>query len=73
MTFTAAVHMGRHNRRNDPELISWIGHGTPTMSLRYQHATTERDTAIADRLGALMRAAEQQPDADAAEFRSIGK
>jgi hypothetical protein len=43
------------------------------MSLRYQHAITERDTAIADRLGALMRAVEQQPVEVGAEVRSIGK
>ena len=55
------------------ELMSRLGHATPTMSLRYQHATTERDTAIADRLAALVRAAEGQPVEDGREARSIGK
>jgi integrase len=40
------------------ELMSRLGHTTPTVALRYQHATLERDRAIADRLGALMRAVE---------------
>jgi len=34
-----------------------LGHTTPGVALRYQHATLERDRAIADRLGALMAAA----------------
>jgi hypothetical protein len=54
-------------------MMSRLGHATPSMSLRYQHAITERDTAIADRLGALMRAVEQQPVEVGAEVRSIGK
>ena len=36
------------------ELMSRLGHATPAMALRYQHATLERDRAIADRLGALL-------------------
>jgi integrase len=52
------------------ELMSRLGHATPAMALRYQHATAERDSAIADRLGALMRAVE---DADTVEVRSIAK
>ena len=35
-----------------------LGHTTPNMAMRYQHATRERDRAISDRLGAPMRAAE---------------
>ena len=38
------------------ELMSRLGHTTPDMALRYQHATLERDQAIADRLGALLAA-----------------
>ena len=34
------------------ELMSRLGHATPAVALRYQHATVERDKAIADRLGA---------------------
>jgi integrase len=37
------------------ELMSRLGHSTPSMALRYQHATLERDKAIAERLGALLR------------------
>ena len=39
------------------ELMVRLGHTTPTVAMRYQHATQERDRAIADKLGALMRAA----------------
>jgi len=38
------------------ELMARLGHSTATVAMRYQHATTERDRAIADRLGALLRA-----------------
>jgi integrase len=47
------------------ELMGRLGHTTPTMALRYQHATLERDTAIAERLGALLRAVDAAPDSDA--------
>lgn len=42
------------------ELMSRLGHTTPTVALRYQHATLERDQAIAERLGRLMRAESPQ-------------
>lgn len=51
------------------ELMTRLGHTTPQVALRYQHATAERDQAIADRLGALMRAADT--DDDRAEVTSI--
>jgi len=45
------------------ELMHRLGHRTPTVAMRYQHATTERDRAIAERLGALFRAVELvEPD-----------
>jgi hypothetical protein len=68
-----SIHRLTSRPRVGARLMSRLGHATPTMSLRYQHATTERDTAIADRHGALIRAVEQQPAADGAEVRSIGK
>ena len=40
------------------ELMTRLGHTTPGVALRYQHATAERDQAIAGTLGALLRAAE---------------
>jgi integrase len=43
------------------ELMARLGHTTPSVALRYQHATLERDRAIAHRLGELMRAAEARP------------
>jgi hypothetical protein len=39
-----------------------LGHSTPEVALRYQHATRERDRAIADKHGALLRAVEVQPE-----------
>jgi integrase len=39
------------------ELMGRLGHATPAVALRYQHATLERDQAIAERLGALLRPA----------------
>ena len=35
------------------ELMSRLGHASPAAALRYQHATVERDRAIAQRLGTL--------------------
>ena len=52
--------------------MSRLGHATPTMSLRYQHATTERDAAIADRLGILMRAADPADQDPAPNVALIG-
>lgn len=52
------------------ELMARLGHTTPTMALRYQHATKERDKAIADRLGALF--ADSEPDKPRASKSSSG-
>jgi hypothetical protein len=38
--------------------MAWLGHKTERMAIRYQHATLERDQAIAEKLGALMRVAD---------------
>jgi integrase len=46
------------------ELMGRLGHTTPTMALRYQHATLERDQAIAERLGALLRAVDAVPESE---------
>lgn len=37
------------------ELMARLGHATPSMALRYQHATLERDDPIAERLGRLLQ------------------
>ena len=47
------------------ELMSRLGHATPSVALRYQHATLERDQAIADRLGALLNPVSQSSEAAA--------
>ncbi len=53
------------------ELMYRLGHVSPQAALRYQHATRERDTAIAKAMGQLMRsgrpvprASEDEPDED---------
>ena len=55
---TWAAHAGATVR----ELMDRLGHSTPEIALRYQHATRERDRAIADKLGALLRAVEAQSE-----------
>ena len=35
------------------ELMTRLGHSTPAMSMRYQHASADRDAAIAARLSEL--------------------
>lgn len=37
------------------ELMHRLGHASPQAALRYQHATRERDTAIADAVDAMLR------------------
>lgn len=44
------------------ELMSRLGHTTPAVALRYQHATLERNQAIAERLGLLLNAGQAAPD-----------
>jgi integrase len=65
---TWAAHEGATVR----ELMARLGHTTPNMAMRYQHATQERDQAIAARLNALMQSAESEHD-DRAEIKSLGQ
>jgi len=53
------------------ELMVRLGHATPTVALRYQHALLERDREIAERLGAMMRAAQNQTDSSVSVVRPI--
>jgi len=43
------------------ELMHRLGHASPRAALLYQHATVERDTAIANAMSDLIRQARQQP------------
>lgn len=43
------------------ELMARLGHASPSMSMRYQHSTAERDKSIADALSALAAATEHHP------------
>ena len=45
-----------------PELMHRLGHKTHTAALRYQHSTSERHREVADRLGALLRSADRDPE-----------
>ena len=47
------------------ELMARLGHTSPTVALRYQHAARERDRSIADALGTALSAANTPKDADA--------
>lgn len=51
------------------ELMRRLGHASPTAALRYQHATEDRDRAIADLLGEHIEAAGR---ASEGEVRSVG-
>jgi integrase len=51
------------------ELMSRLGHVTSAVALRYQHATLERDRAIADRLGVPLQPASADAPASAVGFR----
>jgi hypothetical protein len=50
-----------------------LGHTTPNVALRYQHATAERDQAIAEKLDALMKAARSTPAEPLADVVSIDR
>ncbi len=54
------------------ELMQVLGHRTHTAALRYQHATSERGREIADRLGVLMRAAQETEREQTADVHTIG-
>jgi integrase len=62
-----------HGGATVSELMARLGHTTPTVAMRYQHATAERDQGIADRLGALMRAVELEPEPEVAAVHSIDR
>ncbi|HYA44109.1 MAG TPA: tyrosine-type recombinase/integrase [Acidimicrobiales bacterium] len=47
------------------ELMYRAGHSSPTVAMRYQHAQQHRDQAIADKLGALIRASSAEAPTDA--------
>ena len=43
------------------QLMARTGHATPQAALTYQHATAERDRAIADALGLMIEATSAGP------------
>ena len=52
------------------ELMHLAGHSSPTVAMRYQHATMERDRAIAERMAKARRAAVSEAE-DLAPVASI--
>ena len=65
---TWAAHAGA----TPAELMNRLGHASPNMAMRYQHATEERDRAISERLGALMRASDSSSEAVSAALPIAG-
>jgi integrase len=55
------------------EVMARLGHTTVAVALRYQHATQERDRSIAEKLGALMRAAADEPDEPGGSVVPMGR
>jgi hypothetical protein len=53
------------------ELMRRGGHANPRAALRYQHATADRDKALADALGALAGQAPVIPFAHAARTKVV--
>ncbi|MCZ7537760.1 MAG: hypothetical protein M5T61_18805 [Acidimicrobiia bacterium] len=51
-----------------------LGHASPRAALRYQHATAERDEAIADGIDHILEASQRDGEADTnvIRFRSAG-
>lgn len=54
------------------ELMARIGHSSLAAALRYQHATAERDRAVASFLDEQIAAVEQPPRAPAVEVHGVG-
>ncbi|MGH9184545.1 MAG: tyrosine-type recombinase/integrase [Acidimicrobiales bacterium] len=52
------------------ELMARMGHASPRAALIYQHATSERDSAIAAALSDIIAAAATEPTADQVPLRS---
>jgi len=51
------------------ELMARLGHASPAAALRYQHATAERDQALAERMDALL--APSAPQVDGPSLRVV--
>lgn len=63
---TTAASTGASTR----ELMARLGHASPRAALIYQHATTERDHAIADAVEAVLSKSRETPDAPVVELAS---
>ena len=65
-----ATLMARMPGVTTKELMSRIGHASPRAALIYQHATEERDRAVADYLDAQISTAKPEPVAPVVELRT---
>jgi hypothetical protein len=54
------------------ELMHRLGHASPRVALRYQHATAKRDEVIADGIDRLLASARDDPDSTVLPFRGEG-
>jgi integrase len=63
---TTAASTGASTR----ELMARLGHASPRAALIYQHATAERDHAIAERVDAVLSKARETPKARVVELAS---
>jgi len=55
------------------ELMYRLGYVSPQAALRYQHATRECDTTIADAMGVMMRQARPNSEHAPAEDNATGR
>lgn len=53
------------------ELMHRLGHASPRAALRYQHATEQRDEAIADGIDRLVATAHDEPGTNVTTFRRV--
>jgi integrase len=53
------------------ELMHRLGHASPRAALRYQHATAQRDEAIADGIDRLVATANAEPETNVTSFRRV--
>jgi hypothetical protein len=51
------------------EVMSRMGHASPRAALIYQHATAERDQAVADYLGGVIAEAKRAPKSGVVRLR----
>jgi integrase len=64
--------LGAASGATTADLMHLAGHSDPAVALRSQHAEIDRDQAIADKLGAIMQAADDAPAPSVAKVHKLG-